>query len=42
MTDPEMHPEGQDNIKNRPKGKENAHFKRKRKDDVKHEKPSHT
>ena len=41
MTDPEMHREGQDNIKNRLKGQENAHFKRKIKDNVKHEKPPH-
>ena len=39
MTDPEMHTEGQDNMKNRVEGKENAHFQRKSKDGVKHEKP---
>lgn len=41
MTDPEMHTEGQDNRKNRIEGKENAHFQRKIKDCVKHEKLPH-
>ena len=41
MTNSEMHTEGQDNMSNRVKGEENAHFKTKRKDCVKHEKPPH-
>ena len=40
MTDTEMHTKGQDN-RDRVKGEENAHFKRKEKDRVKHEKPPH-
>lgn len=31
MTDTEMHKKGQDNMRDRVKGEENAHFKRKKK-----------
>lgn len=41
MTDIEMCTKGQNNMRHVVKGEENAHFKRKRKDWVKHEKPPH-